>query len=315
MGPSIVRDRARQVLVLSALLLAPSEVAVADANRVQDPHFDQGTTTPIWSGIWGGWGPLDATGTPGSGSAVLQGICFPVVGEKGLTHTPLIPVIAGATYSFGANARGSVSPGGAAWIEVHWGVRNPGSECVGSIRTDLTPSGGNPDAWEAVSLTAIAPAGAECARLRANVSCMPGNPHLAYVDDVYLFRVGTTGAFHTVTPCRVVDTRGPAGPLGGPPLLALEPRVFAVAGTCGIPANATDVAANVTVANATADGHLEMWTPGGTLPYTSVLNFGAFQPRANNAVLRLDIAGGVIVRAVMPNGSADVVVDVVGYYE
>src|SRR5262249_48282859 len=33
-------------------------------------------------------------------------------------------------------------------------------------------------------------------------------------------------AFYTVTPCRLIDTRGPAGPLGGPALVANADRFF-----------------------------------------------------------------------------------------
>ena len=45
-------------------------------------------------------------------------------------------------------------------------------------------------------------------------------------------------AFHTVDPCRLVDTRDPAGPVSGPALGANTSRTFPVAGRCGIPADA-----------------------------------------------------------------------------
>ncbi len=41
--------------------------------------------------------------------------------------------------------------------------------------------------------------------------------------------------FYTLSPCRVVDTRNPAGPQGGPALPAHASRTFTLAGQCGVP--------------------------------------------------------------------------------
>ncbi len=49
----------------------------------------------------------------------------------------------------------------------------------------------------------------------------------------------------TLAPCRVVDTRNPTGPLGGPSLAAATTRSFPVTGTCGIPSTAKAVVFNV----------------------------------------------------------------------
>src|ERR1700730_4792020 len=46
-------------------------------------------------------------------------------------------------------------------------------------------------------------------------------------------------AYFPVSPCRLVDTRGPNGPLGGPSLAAGQSRAFTLAGSCNIPSNAT----------------------------------------------------------------------------
>src|SRR5207248_8141064 len=54
--------------------------------------------------------------------------------------------------------------------------------------------------------------------------------------------------FVPVTPCRVVDTRGPNGPFGGPFLSGGSSRAFAVPNSaCGIPAAAQAYSVNVTV--------------------------------------------------------------------
>lgn len=62
-------------------------------------------------------------------------------------------------------------------------------------------------------------------------------------------------AFHTLTPCRTVDTRNVVGPMGGPALtcsLAPLPRTFPLAGACGVPSTARAISYNVGVA---ADRH------------------------------------------------------------
>ena len=59
--------------------------------------------------------------------------------------------------------------------------------------------------------------------------------------------LATGQAFATIPPCRLIDTRTSPGPYGGPALLPGTDRTFAIAGQCGIPADAKAVALNVTV--------------------------------------------------------------------
>ncbi|MCM3875474.1 MAG: zinc-dependent metalloprotease, partial [Thermoanaerobaculia bacterium] len=63
----------------------------------------------------------------------------------------------------------------------------------------------------------------------------------------------------TLAPCRAVDTRNAAGPLGGPALGAGASRTFTLAGACGIPLAARVVSANVAVVNPTAGGDLVVY--------------------------------------------------------
>jgi ELWxxDGT repeat protein len=115
--------------------------------------------------------------------------------------------------------------------------------------------------------------------------------------------------FHTVTPCRVLDTRTST------PLASGVPRTVTVGGTCGIPATAKAVAANLTVLGATAQGNLVVYPAGIPVPATSNANFSAAQVRANNAHLAL--AGGQVdARAfVVGSGTVHMILDVTGYYE
>ena len=63
---------------------------------------------------------------------------------------------------------------------------------------------------------------------------------------------------HTLTPCRVVDTREPGEPWGAA-LAAGETRALEVGGRCAVPADAGAVAVNVTVTNATAAGSFTVY--------------------------------------------------------
>ena len=119
--------------------------------------------------------------------------------------------------------------------------------------------------------------------------------------------------FHTVTPCRVVDTRNPEGPLGGPALTASATRAFALAGSCGIPADATAVSVNVTVTNPSAAGTLTVYPGTGPAPATSTVVFAADRTRANNATMGL-IDGVLSVLDRQTTGTVDLILDVNGFF-
>jgi|SRR5580693_5433343 hypothetical protein len=123
--------------------------------------------------------------------------------------------------------------------------------------------------------------------------------------------------FHTVSPCRLIDTRNLAGPLGGPALQPGVPRLFVVTGVCGVPSSAQALSVNLTVVQPAAAGELLLLpSDQSVLPLLGVLSFGAGQTRANNAVLRLaaDGSDGLVAEGVS-TGSADLVLDVNGYFQ
>jgi FG-GAP-like repeat/FG-GAP repeat len=122
-------------------------------------------------------------------------------------------------------------------------------------------------------------------------------------------------ALYTVTPCRAVDTRQPAGSLGGPALGAGTTRDFPIRGTCGIPPNAKSVALNVTVTGGTAPGDLRLFPSGVAPPLTSTINWSAGQTRANNAIVSFGVGGDISIRCDMPSGATHVIIDVDGYFQ
>jgi streptogramin lyase len=122
--------------------------------------------------------------------------------------------------------------------------------------------------------------------------------------------------FYTVSPCRVIDTRNPAGPYGGPALLSEATRVFSMAGQCGIPSGATAIAVNVAVTQPTnGPGFLTVYPAGAARPLTSVINFRAGQTRANNAILPLSGSGGLSVYCQQGGGTTHFILDVTGYFQ
>jgi uncharacterized protein (DUF1800 family) len=118
--------------------------------------------------------------------------------------------------------------------------------------------------------------------------------------------------FYTVSPCRLVDTRGTAGPLSGPSLAANASRAFAAGGRCGVSSAATALVANVTVVPASG-GYLTFGATGAAKPPTATITFSSGVVRGNNAILPLGAAGGITAYS---GSGADlaVIVDVFGYF-
>nr|MDP9120545.1 hypothetical protein [Acidobacteriota bacterium] len=122
----------------------------------------------------------------------------------------------------------------------------------------------------------------------------------------------TAVRFYTVTPCRVLDTRGTGNPLNNN-----GPSRFPVAGSCGIPWNATAVSFNVTGVNSTAAVDLQVYPGDQPAPGTNVVGLAASQTRAASAVIALATDGSGTV-GVLPDfqtvGQVDLVLDVNGYF-
>jgi len=125
-----------------------------------------------------------------------------------------------------------------------------------------------------------------------------------------------SGSFFSVVPCRIIDTRNPIAPLGGPSLTGGNSRTFVLVNTCNVPATATAVAVNITETQAQGSGHLRIYPAGSPLPNVSAINFSAGQTRANNAILLLGAGGGISVYAGIGAGlPVDFILDVNGYLQ
>jgi uncharacterized repeat protein (TIGR01451 family) len=138
----------------------------------------------------------------------------------------------------------------------------------------------------------------------------PGNNSATDTDTV----VGL--AYFTVTPCRLIDTRGNGAPIGGPALQGQEQRTFALAGHCGIPATAKAVQINVAVDQPTSLGNMRLFATLAAVPNVATINYSANQTRTNNAVVTLDAAAQMDAFVAQPIGtSVHLIVDDDGYFE
>lgn len=182
--------------------------------------------------------------------------------------------------------------------------------------------------WEGWGLTVDAPAqssggetwvfaGWEDNTLSASTRRLltPGSP-AAYTAIFQASETSGPADFYTLAPCRIVDTRGPAGLVGGPALAAGQTRTFPITGSCGVPSTAKAVAVNITVVSPATAGYFRIWPADDPGTGTSALNFAAGAPRSNHLILPLGAAAGDLsVLCAIPSGSAHLVIDVLGYYE
>ena len=130
-------------------------------------------------------------------------------------------------------------------------------------------------------------------------------------------------SFYPLTPCRVVDTRGPVGPQGGPALSANTVRNFAIINVngCGVPTTAKAASVNITAILATDLGDLRVFPYQSPVPLASVINFSpADFALANGAVIPIANIGGLDISvqtdmAPGSNGAVHLVVDVTGYFQ
>jgi len=128
--------------------------------------------------------------------------------------------------------------------------------------------------------------------------------------------------FHSVTPCRIADTRNPVNGqgTGGPALSSGSTRNFPIVGFCGVPTTAKAAALNVTVVSPTLEGFIKIWPFGTAVPAVSTINFAANEPAiANGAIVPLsadpNLQISVVYGAAVAGGTAHVILDVTGFFQ
>jgi hypothetical protein len=125
-----------------------------------------------------------------------------------------------------------------------------------------------------------------------------------------------TDLFYPITPCRIVDTRGANGDLGGPYLSGRTQRDFPVSESSCIPqGQGIDAYSfNFTAVPDTPGGelgYLTVWPQGGSKPVVSTLNNPTGTIVANAAIVPAGNGGGI---SVYPDQDTDLVIDINGYF-
>jgi len=130
----------------------------------------------------------------------------------------------------------------------------------------------------------------------------------------YFALPGSAGAllFYPVVPCRIADTRGDAGPFGGPEMESGEARAFEIpASRCNIPTNAAAYSLNVTVVPDGFLSYLTAWPTGSTMPNVSTLNSFDGEVVADAAIVPAGTNGSIDI---FVTNDTQVILDIDGYF-
>ena len=136
------------------------------------------------------------------------------------------------------------------------------------------------------------------------------------INGYYTTPGSSTLAFFSLPPCRIVDTRGADGQLGGPALVNGVVRDFPIlqSANCNIPSAAQAYSLNFTVLpkNQQRLSYLTAWPAGSQQPVVSTLNSPTGVTTANAAIVPAGTGGDIDV---YPSGNdTDLLIDINGYF-
>ncbi len=125
-------------------------------------------------------------------------------------------------------------------------------------------------------------------------------------------RAQSPSSFVAVRPCRIVDTRNPAGPLGGPAMSAASMRSFPIpSGSCGIPITAAAYSINVAVLPFGPLGYLALWPTGQSQPLVATMSSQFGQIVGNAAIVPAGTNGAINVYV---TDLTHIIIDLNGYF-
>ena len=123
----------------------------------------------------------------------------------------------------------------------------------------------------------------------------------------YFAPIATGGlSLYNVTPCRVVDTRNPAGT----PPFSGKKDVPVTGGSCGLPVTAQAFVLSATVVPPAALGFLTLWPQGQAQPAVSTLN--ALDAAVTSNLAIVPTTNGSI--SAFPSNPTHMIIDVFGYF-
>lgn len=130
--------------------------------------------------------------------------------------------------------------------------------------------------------------------------------------------------YHSLTPCRVFDTRVSTGDTAAAPALSNgTTRTFVVQGKCGVPVGAKAVSVNLSAVAPAGAGYLTMFPSGITRPVVASLTFNVGEPAISNGALVPVADQGTYAEdlsiytkvGTLPTHTVHGVLDVTGYFQ
>jgi hypothetical protein len=231
------------------------------------------------------------------GLLLAVGTVWPSVGAAAILEPILSAPANGATGVVAAPVLVWANPTAATSYDVYLGVSSPPPLVASTTATEYPSAALSPGVTYYWQIVAHKLAGTSSSAIWSFTTGVPA--------------VGL--GFVPVPPCRVVDTRGPAGPFGAPALAGGSARSFAIPqGACGIPSTAQAYGLNVTVVPRASLTYLTLWPAGQAQPLVSTLNSWDAGVVANAAIVPAGSAGAVSVFA---SGPTDLILDIDGYFD
>jgi hypothetical protein len=275
-------------------LAGQSASVIYDSNAKYDPSANEtGKTVGI-----------DSSGTfsdvyPGNQSDVTAPSnysvrVYKVGGIGGAIGAP--PAVSGISPSSGSAAGGTT-------------VTVSGSDLGGATGVEFGSNPGSITSSSASSLTVTSPPGIFGSTVDVRV-VTPGGESPAVAADRFTY--SAKGDYHPVAPFRIADTRGGSRrPLAGGTLGPGGQIDIPVAGTDGVPPDATAAVVNLTATDVTSSTYLTAWPTGTARPFVSNVNAVAGQTVPNLVEVALGSGGKLSVYN--DQGQADVVADLEGW--
>ncbi|MBJ7609341.1 MAG: Ig-like domain repeat protein [Candidatus Dormibacteraeota bacterium] len=282
--------------------------------------------------------PLTITANNGVGSAATQSFTLTVKAAASpgtfgsLAPTRLLdtrsntgadgPVSAHQTVALQVTGRGGVPAGGVSAVTLNVTVTGPTTDGWVTVYADGTapPTASNLNfvAGQTVPNLVVAPVGVN-GKVDLTFGSSSNGGTLQLIADVAGYYVSGTpnspGAFGSLAPTRLLDTRSNTGASG--PVPAHGQVALQVAGKGGVPASGVSaVVLNVTVTGPQADGWITVYASGTTAPTASNLNFVAGQTVPNLVIAPVGSDGKVILAngSGGAGGTVQLIADVAGYY-
>ena len=143
---------------------------------------------------------------------------------------------------------------------------------------------------------------------RGEVSFSNGWGEVNLIGDLvgYMDPVSAT-TFRSLTPRRLLDSRLTGGPFGEG-----EVRTLRVTGITDVPSDATAVALNIALTQASAPSFLTVWPAGEAMPLAASVNIMPGQTVPNMVVARVGAGGSIAMFNSF--GTVEVIVDQLGYF-